>query len=77
MKVRAIKTQIGDYGKKYPGDEFTVTASYGKELISKGRVEEIEEDSKDKAAKEKKEVDIKNEKVEILNLGKEKNEDKS
>jgi hypothetical protein len=61
MKVRALKTQIGDYGKKYPGDEFNVLSSYGKKLIDSGLAAEvIEPEEKEKQesveAKEKKEV---------------------
>lgn len=57
MKVRALKTQIGDYGKAYPGDEFTVTAAYGKSLIDKGLAEEIETEKEEiEEVKEKKEV---------------------
>lgn len=60
MKVRALRTQIGDYGQKFPGDEFVVSASVGKQLVDNGRVEEVEEEETEKEEieeeKEKKEV---------------------
>ena len=64
MKVRALSNQYGDHGFKQVGDEFTVSASYGKGLIDKGIAEEVET--------EKEEIEEFKEKVEVTHTSKKK-----
>ena len=58
MKVRATSNQYGDHGFKQVGDEFTVSASYGKGLIDKGIAEEVDEDEKVEIEEEKEKAQV-------------------